>query len=158
MTDSRQPITGSRLSAVGGTRPGGRSVVPQPNPGLEAGDLQLARIVSQVTVTHEVAQALEQLVAQLRQDVAAIGETYLPPPAGGQDDRLNQLLAENAQLREAMAGRAVIEQAKGVLMARESLSADEAFERLAGISRRERRRVRDVAAAVLASAGSVPPA
>ena len=44
----------------------------------------------------------------------------------------SQRLAE--QLREATASRAVIEQAKGVLMAQQSISADEAFARLRHLS------------------------
>jgi AmiR/NasT family two-component response regulator len=45
----------------------------------------------------------------------------------------------------------VIEQAKGVLVAREGLSAREAFERMRRQARRENRRVADVAAEVMAA-------
>lgn len=55
--------------------------------------------------------------------------------------------AEMAQnLRVAMASRATIEQAKGILMARGGISADTAFEMLVRASQRENRKVRDVAA------------
>lgn len=54
--------------------------------------------------------------------------------------------AEMAQnLRVAMASRATIEQAKGILMARGGLSADQAFEMLVRASQRDNRKVRDVA-------------
>ncbi len=48
-------------------------------------------------------------------------------------------------LDEAMRSRAVIEQAKGIVMARSSISADEAFDVLRRVSRRENRKLRDVA-------------
>jgi GAF domain-containing protein len=55
------------------------------------------------------------------------------------------------QLREAMASRAVIEQAKGVLMAREGLDAEAAFELLRRSSQHANRKLRDVAAELVAS-------
>ncbi|MFC5381613.1 ANTAR domain-containing protein [Aquipuribacter nitratireducens] len=53
------------------------------------------------------------------------------------------------QLREALASRAVIEQAKGVLMGREGLTADQAFARLVALSRRSNVKLRDVARQVV---------
>lgn len=52
-------------------------------------------------------------------------------------------MAEN--LRIAMASRATIEQAKGILMARGGITADQAFEMLVRASQRENRKLRDVA-------------
>lgn len=52
-------------------------------------------------------------------------------------------LSEN--LNEAMQSRAVIEQAKGILMAQSGLNADEAFDLLRRASQRENRKLRDVA-------------
>jgi GAF domain-containing protein len=49
------------------------------------------------------------------------------------------------QLQGALDSRAVIEQAKGVLMAQQGLAARDAFEQLRAQARRERRRVVDVA-------------
>jgi GAF domain-containing protein len=54
------------------------------------------------------------------------------------------------QLEQAMASRAVIEQAKGVLMAQAGCTADEAFARLRAASQRENVKLRDVAARVVA--------
>ena len=48
-------------------------------------------------------------------------------------------------LDEAMRSRAVIEQAKGILMARSHLSPDEAFDMLRRVSQRENRKLRDIA-------------
>jgi GAF domain-containing protein len=58
------------------------------------------------------------------------------------------------QLQRALNARVVIEQAKGALVAREGLSAREAFERMRRQARREHRRVADVAAEVMAAARS----
>jgi GAF domain-containing protein len=52
-------------------------------------------------------------------------------------------MADN--LRIAMASRATIEQAKGILMARGGITADQAFEMLVRASQRENRKLRDVA-------------
>ena len=58
------------------------------------------------------------------------------------------------QLQTAMAGRAVIEQAKGIVMGRRRCSADEAFAILTRISQDSNRKLRDVAAALVAKAAS----
>ena len=54
-----------------------------------------------------------------------------------------QELAEH--LQRAMESRATIEQAKGILMARQRCSADEAFDMLRRASQRENRKLREVA-------------
>ena len=60
------------------------------------------------------------------------------------------------QMEEAMASRAVIEQAKGVLMGRLGCSADEAFRHLSQQSQRSNRKLRDLAVEVVASATRGP--
>lgn len=49
------------------------------------------------------------------------------------------------QLQHAIASRAVIEQAKGILMAREAISGDKAFDILVRASQRENRKLREIA-------------
>jgi len=51
-----------------------------------------------------------------------------------------------------MDSRAVIEQAKGIIMADRRCTADEAFAILAKVSQDSNRKLRDVAAALVASA------
>ncbi|MEU1603043.1 GAF and ANTAR domain-containing protein [Micromonospora matsumotoense] len=60
------------------------------------------------------------------------------------------------QMRTAMENRAVIEQAKGIIMGQRRCTADEAFGILAKLSQDTNRRLRDVAAALVgrATAGS----
>jgi GAF domain-containing protein len=56
------------------------------------------------------------------------------------------------RLGEAMKSRAVIEQAKGMLMATQRCSEDEAFELLIGASQRENVKLRDIATRIVADA------
>ena len=60
------------------------------------------------------------------------------------------------QLSEAIKSRAVIEQAKGILMADRRCSADKAFEVLTKLSQNSNRKLRDVAAAIVANATKEP--
>jgi GAF domain-containing protein len=55
----------------------------------------------------------------------------------------------NRHLLEALESRDVIGQAKGIMMARHGISADQAFDELRGASQRNGRKLRDVAAEVV---------
>jgi AmiR/NasT family two-component response regulator len=63
--------------------------------------------------------------------------------------RLETLEAENENLRNALASRIVIEQAKGVLMERLDLPPEAVFELLRSAARRARLNIHHVAAEVL---------
>lgn len=63
-------------------------------------------------------------------------------------------LAEQMQL--AMQSRSVIEQAKGILIARHGYSSDDAFQALVKVSQHSNRKLRDVAQALVASTASHP--
>jgi response regulator NasT len=62
-----------------------------------------------------------------------------------------QRFSEYQSLQGAFGRRALIEQAKGILMARHSINADTAFERLRDHSRHNGHKLSDVAAAVVES-------
>jgi hypothetical protein len=81
----------------------------------------------------------------------AIDLTDCPEPGRG-PDRTAALEAEVGQMRAAMASRAAIEQAKGILMLLTSCSDTVAFELLAHISSHTHRKVRDVAESITESA------
>ena len=66
-----------------------------------------------------------------------------------------QAAVEHASLLEAVENRAIIEQAKGMLMLKHRCDAEAAFGLLVEISRRERRKVRDIAGDIVRS-GSAP--
>jgi GAF domain-containing protein len=59
-------------------------------------------------------------------------------------------------LRAALQSRAVIEQAKGVLMERHRCTADEAFQHLVAQSQRENRKVREIAVELVAAVHRSP--
>jgi GAF domain-containing protein len=61
-------------------------------------------------------------------------------------------LDEVAQMQQAMASRAGIEQAKGIIMAQQQCTADEAFRILIDTSSRSNRKLRDVAETVIREA------
>jgi GAF domain-containing protein len=65
-----------------------------------------------------------------------------------------RLADEAINLRRAMESRAVIEQAKGVLMAQRRVDADQAFEILRQASQRYNRKLREIAEGIVASAQS----
>ncbi len=73
-------------------------------------------------------------------------------PPGSDIERAEALQAEVGQLRAAMASRAQIEQAKGILMLLTSCSDQVAFDLLAHISSHTHRKVRDVAIVITESA------
>jgi hypothetical protein len=77
-------------------------------------------------------------------------ESVPTPPAGA--GRVQELELEVAQLRTAMASRAVIEQAKGVLMLLAGCTDQVAFDVLTHISSTTHRKVRDLAVAITDSA------
>ena len=73
-------------------------------------------------------------------------------PAAVDDERVRALETEVAQLRTAMASRAVIEQAKGMLMLLTGSGDERSFQLLTHISSHTHRKVREVAAELVASA------
>jgi hypothetical protein len=86
----------------------------------------------------------------------AIDITECHPP-GSPTERAQALQAEVGQLRAAMASRAAIEQAKGILMLLTSCSDQVAFDLLAHISSHTHRKVRDVAVVITESAAGHGP-
>lgn len=86
----------------------------------------------------------------------AIDITECHPP-GSPTERAQALQAEVGQLRAAMASRAAIEQAKGILMLLTSCSEQVAFDLLAHISSHTHRKVRDVAVVITDSAAGRGP-
>jgi GAF domain-containing protein len=67
-----------------------------------------------------------------------------------------QLTEHARNMRVAMDSRAVIEQAKGVLMAQRHVDADQAFDMLREASQRYNRKLRDIAEGIVASTQDQP--
>jgi hypothetical protein len=76
-------------------------------------------------------------------------------PPGSDVERTQALEAEVGQMRAAMASRAAIEQAKGILMLLTCCGDQVAFELLAHISSHTHRKVRDVAEVITRSAAGL---
>jgi ANTAR domain-containing protein len=77
--------------------------------------------------------------------------TLLAAKAGEPNDPTSFLLERTIQLQNALDSRVVIEQAKGVVAARESISPDEAFKKIRRQARGERRKLHDLAAEIVAT-------
>jgi response regulator NasT len=81
-----------------------------------------------------------------------------PEELQGAIDITLQRFSEYHSLKGAFGRRAVIEQAKGILMARQGVDGDRAFELLRDRSQHTGRRLADIAAAVVESHLLLPPA
>ncbi|MFQ1003364.1 PAS and ANTAR domain-containing protein [Modestobacter sp. SSW1-42] len=86
----------------------------------------------------------------------AVDVTEGRPPAA-EDTTVRSLQTEVEQLRSAMASRAAIEQAKGILMVLMSCGDQVAFDLLAHISSHTHRKVREVAVLIIDSASGRAP-
>lgn len=71
--------------------------------------------------------------------------------------RLAAYVALTAQLRSAMAARSVIDQALGIIMAREGCGQDRAFEILRAASQRSNVKIRDIATSMVTRVSGEPP-
>jgi two-component system, response regulator / RNA-binding antiterminator len=78
--------------------------------------------------------------------------TTFVPGDKSRHTHLDACQQENEQLREALGTRPVIDQAKGMLIARHGCSPDEAFRMLSAASQRENRKLREVATAMVEGA------
>jgi hypothetical protein len=94
------------------------------------------------------------IVTALTGLVVDVTECRTTPPA---DEQVHRLETEVEQLRNAMASRAAIEQAKGILMLLMGCGDQVAFDLLAHISSHTHRKVRDVAVSIIESASGHSP-
>lgn len=108
----------------------------------------------------------EHVVAALNWYSAKVGaftEKHIPPAetfasqvavAVTNAHLYNSVATLARQMQEAMGTRAVIEQAKGILMAQSHVEADTAFNMLVRASQRENRKLREIASAIVERAVS----
>jgi AmiR/NasT family two-component response regulator len=100
----------------------------------------------------EAASAAQHRAIQLKartEEVLARAEDVIRRSGGMGVARVHHLRDEVDGLRQAMASRAVIEQAKGILMATAGVDADGAFDLLRQQSQHENRKLRDIAQALV---------
>jgi hypothetical protein len=137
------------------------SVSPQHRPDSDAAQEGAADAVEQADRIQALVKAMGDMISSLatvnlqvgREVTAALDKQ--PTPRTVEDGELDRLRRENAQLRDALEGRGVIERAKGMLMVSRRCDEDVAFQILVAVSRRQRRRVREVAAEVVLSGGAL---
>lgn len=80
--------------------------------------------------------------------------TLLAAPRGKPNDPTQFLLERTIQLQTALDSRIVIEQAKGILAERESISPSEAFDKMRREARSKRIKLHDLATAVVETASN----
>jgi hypothetical protein len=148
---------------------------PGPSAAPDAGTASAVEHTNAVASIEAQVRQIEALLAAVREGVGSLaraglrleGEVeqnvdHLPDrtrpsarPARPSAAHPAQAAVERASLLEAVENRAVIEQAKGMLMLKHRCDAESAFGLLVEISRRERRKVRDIAGDIVRS-GSTP--
>jgi GAF domain-containing protein len=104
----------------------------------------LGRTVGVINIYRDVATSWSENDVSLGQTLAALAATCLTQAHLGAH---HQELTEN--LQRAIDSRDIIGQAKGVLMSRDGLDADAAFEVLRERSQRENRKLRELARAIV---------
>jgi GAF domain-containing protein len=126
----------------------------------------------QACVEHSIMSTLSLPLAVRGNGIGALNLYSKQPAAFSPDDeRMGMLFAEQAsvaltnaqlydsvyrltqQLQEALTSRAVIDQAKGMLMAQNGVGADEAFGLLRTTSQRQNRKLREIAQELVDQAG-----
>jgi hypothetical protein len=128
-----------------------------------AGRLRL--IGSLLTVARESLAPLPRLLGEVQEEIDRAVRTE--ERRSSQASEVGALRREVEQLREGLGSRAVIERAKGILMQAQAISEAESFDLLTGMSQARHRKLRDVAADVVAGvpvaraaeppAGGAPP-
>ncbi|HEY6746645.1 MAG TPA: GAF and ANTAR domain-containing protein [Mycobacteriales bacterium] len=103
------------------------------------------RVVGGLNVYGHAPNAFDKAAVELAQQFAGFGALVL----------VNAALVDSkavlaTQLERAMASRAVIEQAKGIIMGRKYCSADQAFAELVRSSQGANRKLRDIASDIVA--------
>lgn len=128
---------------------------PAPEPGQRLASAR-AQAAANWARTTELRQQTERLLAQaqaLQRITADARRGRRSSPAGRK--RLQQ--SEYARLLARLETMPVIEQAKGIIMARSSCGADEAFDILRQASQRSNIPVRDLAARIVATPATIAP-
>ncbi len=120
---------------------------------------QVQQVEALLAAVRETVGSLAHASARLEREVEHALQAAPVPGRAAEPPRPERLSAahpaqaavERAALLEAVENRAVIEQAKGMLMLKHRCDADSAFGLLVEISRRERRKVRDIAGDIVRS-------
>jgi response regulator NasT len=120
----------------------------------DAGEVVLLvqRVRDVTAVRAPLLRALEVFRVEVPGDADVELVTEVATHALEVDELARALATELAQVREAMASRATIEQAKGIVMAGRRCTAEEGFATLVELSQHSNRKLRDVAADLVSDA------
>ena len=138
--------------------PSEQDLTPRPDPA------DGPRVRTLLASVRDLTASLHRLTAQLERELGTL-PGFVPVDGPAEDgtaepDRLRteleRLRTELDQLRAAQEHRGVIEQAKGMLMADRRCTEQQAFDLLVGMSQAEQRKVRDIAAELVAAAVQGP--
>jgi GAF domain-containing protein len=111
---------------------------------VEVGD----RLVGALNVYSELLERLESVQGTVDLLAAALGAVFYELELSAELERLGE------DMKRALGSRAVIEQAKGIIMVQKKCSADEAFAHLTALSSTHQRKLRDVARDIVYAAAS----
>jgi GAF domain-containing protein len=103
------------------------------------------RVVGALNIYATTAAAFDEEAVDLAVELAQYAGTVATTA-----DQYNRATTLAEQMQRAMESRAVIEQAKGILMAQRRCSADEAFDVLVRLSQETHRKLRELAEALVA--------
>jgi electron transfer flavoprotein alpha subunit len=109
---------------------------------------RLRLIDSLLAAAGESVTPFQHLLAEVRRELARARQDE--DQRSSRDEEVDALRREVEQLKEGMISRAVIERAKGILMQADGLTETEAFALLTDLSQRRHRKLRDIAADVVA--------
>ena len=109
------------------------------------------RVVGALNIYARAPGAFDEAAVELAQQFAGFGAVALVNAA-----LVESQVALATQLEQAMGSRAVIEQAKGILMGRLTCDADQAFAELVRWSQRSNRKLHDIAADIVAEVSTRP--
>jgi hypothetical protein len=112
---------------------------------------QIARVETLLDALCDMMSSLVGMNMELGREVMTVLHRQAEGGQAPSDETVDALRKENAQLKEALDGRSVIERAKGMLMVSHGCDEEAAFQTLVTISRQQRRKVRDVAADIAIS-------
>ena len=107
------------------------------------------RVVGALNLYAHAPGAFDKAAVELAQQFAGFGAVALVNAA-----LIESKVALAGQLEQAMASRAVIEQAKGILMGQQNCGADQAFAELVKWSQRANRKLHDIAGDIVAEVSS----
>lgn|SRR5215207_3032514 len=110
---------------------------------------QVARVEALLAAVRDTLSSLRSMSAQLEREVETVLDRHGGAGSARDAGELDALRTENAQLKEALEGRALIERAKGMVMVSYGFDEETAFHLLVSIARSERRKVRQIASDVV---------